>query len=73
MIAIQADESGKPVVIEGPDENRKFHPVSPERWRAIVGEEIDLSDCDRPIIPVQAAPELLVDALKAQAATGAHG
>lgn len=59
MIAIQADESGHPVVVEIVNEDGKSRvkPVDTLRWREIVVGEIDLDETPRAIVPVQAAIE----------------
>lgn len=57
-LAIQANAQGVPVVVESVldvhSEKQVFREVTAERWRQIVGEEIDESECDRPIVPIQA-------------------
>jgi ADP-ribosylglycohydrolase len=58
-LAIQGNAQGVPVVVESVldvySEKQVFREVTAERWRQIVGEELDESECDRPIIPIQAA------------------
>lgn len=52
MLAIQTDAAGgRPVLLE--KVGREFIHVTFDRWREIVGEEIDLEETPHPIIPVE--------------------
>jgi hypothetical protein len=69
MLAIQANKQGIPVVIEsvhGENGKLSFQEVSAERWMEIVGQELDLSEVSRPIIPIEFADmrDRISDALK---------
>jgi hypothetical protein len=53
MLAIQADENGRPVLIESvADGPAYFQEVTPERWCQIVAEEFGFSDAPRAVIPI---------------------
>lgn len=58
-LAIQANSQGVPVVVESVWDvysgKQVFRDVTADRWRQIIGEELDETECDRPIIPIQAA------------------
>lgn len=57
MLVLQANEHGIPVVMEfipGESSNDCYCVVTAERWREILSDELDLSETDRPIVPIQA-------------------
>lgn len=57
IMAIQADESGTPVVIELV--NGKSRIVTAERWAEILNEEIDAEETPQAIVPIIARPGMM--------------